>query len=70
MSSKVRTVSTKAGWTKTDRNTYTHETGIRVIRNVNERMWYVAGASKYDGHAWRSLWMAMHFAAQTPAEWQ
>ncbi len=69
MTNKARTVSTMEGWTKTDRQTYTHYTGLRLIRDTNRRLWVVAGASQHDGRAWSALWVAMHYAAKTPAAW-
>lgn len=56
-------------WTKTDRYTYTHKTGVRVIRDCNTRLWFVAGASANDGYGYSSLWAAVYAANRTPANW-
>jgi hypothetical protein len=63
------TRSTKNGWTKTDRYTYCHVSGLRVIRNVNTNRWTVAGASANDGAEYKTLWLAMYAANKTAAEW-
>jgi hypothetical protein len=65
-----RTTSTKAGWTKMDRLTYQHVSGLKVRRNVNTNRWEVIGASENDGSSYSSLWLAMHYANGTKAEWK
>jgi len=62
-----RTKSTKQGWTKTDRHTYVHESGVKLVRDVNRSVWVVEGCSKWSGYGWPALWVAMSFAAATPA---
>lgn len=64
-----RIKSTLEGWTKIDRFTYRHTTGVRVIRDCNTRLWIVAGASANDGNAYTSLWAAAYAANKTPAQW-
>lgn len=64
-----RTKSTKQGWTKTDRYTYAHESGVKLVRDVNRNLWVVEGACEWSGYGWPTLWIAMSFAAETPANY-
>lgn len=64
-----RVKSTKQGWTKIDRTTYQHESGLQLVRDVNRNLWVVRGSSEWNGYGWARLWAAMEIAANTPAQW-
>lgn len=61
----TRAKSTKEGWIKTDRFTYVHESGVKLVRDVNRSLWVVNGNPEWNGYGWPTLWIAMHYAAGT-----
>lgn len=65
MIGRLRTASTKEGWTKTGRGEYTHEAG-HVVRKTGQG-WAVSGPSEMSGYVYSTLWAAMSGAAGTPA---
>lgn len=61
-----RSKSTYEGWTKVGKNFWQHESGCQV-KKVNYH-WHIIGG-KNCGDRYGRLWIAMYYAAKTPAEW-